>query len=180
MKTKLAAILALSLSVATVAPAAAGDRPAPHKPGPPLFGNPGAVAGPAFGMPGAGPARLVPLLLRSARLTPEQRVKARKIIERHRPTLRRLFGELRKAHEALAKRIFSTEELRSGELAPEINRIEDLRGRLMREGIDVILEVRALLTPEQRARVASAHEKLESLRRQMRELLGEGPLGPSD
>ena len=173
---------ALSLLVlATSASAADFHRSRRHAPppGPMLLADAGPMRGgvPGPAMPGAGPGRLLPLLLRSADLTADQKSQVRKIVESHRPAFRRLFTQLHAAHQALADRLFSEDDLRAGQLAPEVNRIADLRKRLMREGLDVVLEIRRILTSEQRKKVARTRTRLEELRREMKEILGEPPPG---
>ncbi|RMF22693.1 MAG: periplasmic heavy metal sensor [Deltaproteobacteria bacterium] len=182
MLKKIVVVSAVSLLFLSTGAFAAGPGRGPGHAPPPgagMFGGPGPMLGgmPGPGTPGAGPGRLLPLLLRSADLTAEQKAEVRKILDSHRPAFRRLFTQLRQAHQALAERLFTDGDLRAGQLAPEVNRVADLRKRLMREGLDVVLEVRRLLTPEQRKKVARTRAKLEELRREMHEILGEPPLG---
>ena len=146
------------------------------KPGPHFAGGPGGhMRGGFGGGPGMGhgPGRMLPILLKHADLTPEQQGKVNKIMESHRPAFRRLFEQLHEAHEALGDRMFSKAEISDGDLDADINKVMDLRGELMREGTQVMLEVRRILTPEQLEKVASTRKRLDEWRSEMRDLFGD-------
>ena len=121
---------------------------------------------------GGGPGRMLPVLLQSADLTEDQQRKVHEIMSSRQPNFRRLFGELHEAHEALGDRVFGDEKLADGDLDADMEKVMKLRGQLMREGTQVVLEVRRILTPEQLAKVESTRKRLEELRSEMRELFG--------
>lgn len=157
-----------------------GGKPGLHFTGGPRpgggFGGPGGhMRGGFGGGPGMGhgPGRMLPILLKHADLTPEQRGKVNEIMESHRPAFRRLFDQLHEAHEALGDRMFSKTEISDGDLDADINRVMDLRGQLMREGTEVMLEVRRILTAEQLEKVASTRKRLDEWRSEMRDLFGD-------
>ena len=54
---------------------------------------------------------------------------------------------------------------------PQLQRISQRRDQLARDSASAALEVRAVLTPEQLARVAQTKERLRQLREEMRQLM---------
>ena len=124
----------------------------------------------AGGMMGDGAGMLLPMILRGVDLTPEQEVRVREIMKTHRATFRPLFGELKKAHEAMAEKLFAPGEVRAEDLSAQLQRIAQLREQLMQEGLKVALEVRGVLTPEQLAKAGELKDRLEALHSEMRSL----------
>jgi len=123
------------------------------------------------GMLGDGPGMLLRPVLWGVKLTDEQQAQVRTIMAGHRETLRTLFVQLRGAHEALADKLFGEGEVQAEELTPLVGQITQLREQLLREGLKVVLEVRGVLTPEQRVRATSIKDQMRALRAQMRGLL---------
>ena len=131
---------------------------------------PGAGSGPG----GEGDATMMfPMLLRRLGLTPDQSRQVRDIMEKHRPKFQALFTEVRAANEAMASRLFSPGTVTAAELDPSIRQVASLREQLVREGANVALEIRTVLTPEQLAKAADIRQKLEALHTQMKQLLGD-------
>ncbi len=122
------------------------------------------------------PGAIVPLLLRQPDLTDAQRARIRAIMDEERGTLRGLFAELEQANEALAARLVAPGPIDAAGLQPDIERVAAARRKLMEHGLTTTLALRAVLTPEQLARVARTRVRLQELRREMRDLLG-GPDG---
>ena len=130
-------------------------------------------------MPLHGPGRgdagmLLPLLLRSANLTPEQDVKVREILAARRAASRTLVEQLRRAQEELADKLFAPGALKESDLQPQLQQIAQLREQLLREGTRVALEVRALLTPEQLSRAGQTKDRMRQLQEEMRQLWQSG------
>lgn len=109
-----------------------------------------------------GLSRLLPLLLRGVGLTPEQKQHVKRIIAARREPLELLFRQLQVANKDLARQFLVTGELRAEDLAPQVERIAHIREQLLWEGVKTLLEMRAVLTPEQRARAARLTEQLQS------------------
>ncbi len=122
------------------------------------------------GMMGDGPGMMLPLLLRGADLTPEQKTQVHHIMDTHRATFGTLFGQLRTAQGEVANKLFTSGELTAKDL-------EDLtlqpREQLLQEGLKTALEVRGVLTPEQLAKAAQRKARLQALHAEMRSLLEE-------
>jgi Spy/CpxP family protein refolding chaperone len=61
--------------------------------------------------------------------------------------------------------------VQAADLQPLLERINQLRDQLARGSATTALVVRAVLTPEQLARVAQTKERLSQLREEMRQLM---------
>jgi Spy/CpxP family protein refolding chaperone len=122
------------------------------------------------GMAGDGTGVALPLLLRGANLTAEQKAQVQQIMANHRTTLRDLFSQLRAAQDQMANKIFSTGKLQEADLAPQAQQIAQLRNQLADEGLRVVLEIRGVLTPEQLAKASQLKSQMQSLHSQMRSL----------
>jgi Spy/CpxP family protein refolding chaperone len=116
--------------------------------------------------------QLLPVLLKEIGLTSEQTQQVQQIIASHRETLQSLFGQLQTANAALANKLIVPEEVKAEELAPQVARITELREQLLLEGLQAVLEVRNVLTAEQRVKAVQLKEQLQALRRTTSGLLG--------
>ena len=140
----------------------------------------GAAAAMGQGMHGAGghggmmvgPGRMFPALLRNLDLTAEQQQQVRDILGAHRATFRQLTGQVRSANQAVLDRLLAPGSVTAKDLDAQMQQAAQARAKLMQEGIDVALQVRGVLTADQIAKAATIRQKMESLRAQMRELLG--------
>jgi Spy/CpxP family protein refolding chaperone len=110
-------------------------------------------------------------LLGALDLTAEQRRQVVAIRNKHEPALRELGRRVRAAREELAAKLFGPGEATEGDLGPQIERIARAQRRLLEEGLRVALEVRAVLTDEQRAKAARLRGRLRALRKEMQSLL---------
>lgn len=136
------------------------------------------MGGPMRGGFGPEPGTLLPMLIRKVGLTDTQRQQVKTILDGHRATFQTLVPRLRAAQQALDAKLVSTDPVTRDDLAPQIQRLADLRKQLMQEGVGVALEVRAVLTPEQLARAADLRSQMAALHEQMQKLVGEPPMGP--
>jgi len=121
-------------------------------------------------MAGDGTGIALPLLLRGANLTSDQKAQVQQIMANHRPTFRDLFSQLRAAQDQMANKLFSAGRLQEGDLAPQVQQIAQLRNQLAEEGLRVVLEIRGVLTPEQLAKASQLKSQMQSLHSQMRSL----------
>lgn len=110
------------------------------------------------------------LMIRSASLTPEQQAKVRAILSAHRSTARPLIEQLRAAQQELGAKLLAPGAVQTGDIQPLLLRISQLRDNLALDSAQAVLEVRAVLTPEQLARAAQTRERLKQLREEMRQL----------
>lgn len=129
------------------------------------------------GMRGEGTEMMLPMLLRGADLTAEQKAQVGKIMAAHRPTFQSLSKQLRAAQEEMADKLLGPGEMRAEDLTPLAQRVAQLREQLAQEGIKVALEVRGMLTPDQLAKATQVRKRMRELRGEMRSLMGENPGG---
>jgi len=145
------------------------------------FASTGAAAQPmGGGMRGGSfgpePGMMLPMLIRKVGLSDTQRQQVRTILNAHRPRFQTLFPQLRDAQQALEARLVSTDPVKAEDLAPQIQRVADLRKQVLQEGIAVAIEVRGVLSPEQLAHASDLHTQMGALREQMHKLMGEPPM----
>jgi Spy/CpxP family protein refolding chaperone len=120
-----------------------------------------------------GPGMLLPLVLKNIDLTDEQEKQVHEIMAAHRATFRTLFSELEATHKDLADKLFGPENVRVEDLTIQMQRMAQLRTQLMQEGLQVAIEVRELLTPEQLAKAAEIKDRMRALHTEMRGLFRE-------
>ena len=125
------------------------------------------------GMMGDGPGMMLPLLLRGADLTPEQKTQVHHIMDTHRATFQTLFGQLRTAQGEVTNKLFAPGEIKAEDLTSQVQQVTQLRGQLLQEGLKTALEVRGVLTPEQLAKAAQRKARMQALHAEMRSLLEE-------
>ncbi|HEY7652334.1 MAG TPA: periplasmic heavy metal sensor [Methylomirabilota bacterium] len=111
------------------------------------------------------------LMVRTAGLTPEQHAKVRAILTAHRAGMRSLVDQLRQAQQELGAKLLSPGQVQPADIQPQLQRIGQLRDQLAQGSAQAALDVRAVLTPEQLARVAQARERLKQLRDEMRQII---------
>ena len=124
------------------------------------------------GMAGDGTGIALPLLLRGANLTSDQKAQVQQIMANHRATFRDLFSQLRATQDQMSDKLFSTGRVQEADLAPQAQQIANLRNQLADEGLRVVLAIRGVLTPEQLAKASQLKSQMESLHSQMRSLWG--------
>lgn len=120
---------------------------------------------------GNGP--MLSVLVKGAGLSDAQRAQLRQIVSAHRPQFESLAGQFRAARQALDARLYGADPVTAADLEPAIQQIHQLRGQLMQESLQVALEIRAMLSPEQLAKAAHLRQRLSELQREIRSLVGE-------
>lgn len=115
---------------------------------------------------------MLPLLVKGASLTDAQQAQVKQIVESHRPQFQGLLNQLRTAREQLAEKLYAPGPVKAEDLAPLMQQIGQLRGQLTQEGLQVALEIRGVLTPEQLAKAGQTRRRFNELRAEMRGLLG--------
>lgn len=136
------------------------------------FGRP--PGGRDAGWERGGDAMSLPQLVRGVGLTEAQRAQIRQIVANHRPKFEALQRQLRAAREQLDEKLYAPGPVKAEDLAPLTQQIGKLREPLMQESLQVALEVRKVLTPEQLAKAKQRQQRLNELRTEMRKLLEEG------
>lgn len=111
------------------------------------------------------------LMIRAGNLTPDQQAKVRAILSAHRAATRPLIEQLRQAQQELGARLLAPGQVQTADIQPQLQRIGQLRDQLALDSAQAALEVRAVLTPEQLARVAQTKERLKQLREEMHQLM---------
>jgi Spy/CpxP family protein refolding chaperone len=105
-------------------------------------------------------------LFRAAGLTDEQKAQIKTIAQDHRPALRHLHRTLGTANQALTEAL-----LTAGDTTQAVEQITQLRGQLLAETVKMRQEMLAVLTQDQRARVAQLQGRLRALRAEQHNLL---------
>ncbi len=136
------------------------------------FGRP--PGGRDAGWERGGDAMSLPQLIRGVGLTEAQRSQIRQIVTSHRPKFEALQRQLRAAREQLDEKLYSPGPVKLEDLAPLTQQIGKLREPLMQESLQVALEVRKVLTPDQLAKAMRRRQRLNELRAEIRSLLEEG------
>jgi len=124
-------------------------------------GTPGTRFPPDGMPPGPSPhegGTMLPMLLRSVSLTPDQDVRVRQIIGKGRMETHALMEQLRQAEDRLADQIVTSGPLKLTDVQPHLDRISQLRQQLLQDAARVSLEIRAVLTPEQQQKVDALAE----------------------
>jgi Spy/CpxP family protein refolding chaperone len=131
--------------------------------------------GPGFGGGAVGPGGPagMPIRLLVRQMTPEQRRQVRGILAGSRAEMGGIAEQLRAAHDALADKMLGPGNVTDADVAPLVQRVATLHQQLVEKGARVMLQVRAVATPEQLAKAAQTKGKLRSLEQQMRDVLGE-------
>ena len=129
---------------------------------------------PAHAAPGRGGWQrgsfMSPFMLRSLGLTDAQRAQVRQVVMNHRPRFQELNRDLRDTRTQLNDRLLASAAVQPGELAPLTQRIGQLREQLSAESLQVALEIRNILTPEQIAKAADVRRRMNELRMEMHQL----------
>ena len=140
-----------------------------------LFASGSAVAQPSGrGGGGGGGGSLLPLMMRSANLTPEQDTKVKELVVARRTAARALSQQLRQSEDELAEKLLAPGSVNMADVQPQLQRIAQLREQLLRDSTQAALDIRGLLTPEQLARAAQTNTRMRQLQREMRQLWQEG------
>lgn len=110
-------------------------------------------------------------LLRGLDLTSEQKEQVRAIRTAHQQVLRDLGQQLREARENLATRLLTPGNVSAQDLTPQAQRITQLHEQAFQEKLQLLLEIRQLLTPEQLAKAGQIRSRMRSLHEEMRGLM---------
>ncbi len=119
---------------------------------------------------GGSGAMMLPLVLKHAQLTPEQTKQVESIMASDRQTLRSLSTQLEGANTQLTNKLFAPGTVQAADLAPQLQQIAQLRQQLMEQAVKTALSIRAVLTPEQLARVSQLNDRIQKLHAEMRSI----------
>jgi Spy/CpxP family protein refolding chaperone len=113
------------------------------------------------------------ILLEGVGLSDVQQAQVYQIVANHRPQVQSLVAQLRTAREALAARLSGPQPVLVGDLTLLVQQVDQLRGQLARERLQVAVEIRNVLTPDQLAATAEIRQWLAEVRAELRRLRGE-------
>jgi Spy/CpxP family protein refolding chaperone len=144
------------------------------------------IGGPGPDMMDGGPASGpdLPMFLRAANLRPDQHARAQKILDHNHAAFAHLFDQIHDSKGQLDEQLFAAGTVNKEAIEKSSKQLAQLQAQLADLELQTALQIRAILTPDQLSRVAEFHSKLESLHRQMHDLMqenmppGPGPLGP--
>lgn len=153
-------VLAMLFGTALVAAAPCAHAFGPGGGGPFMRGHGGPDG------PGGPPFRLL-----VAQMSPDQRVQVRQILRDERVQMRQIMKALHDAHEELADKSLAPGALTAADLAPTTQKIAAIHQQLLDHGVQVMLKIRALASPDQLAKAQATKQKLDALRAEMRTLL---------
>jgi Spy/CpxP family protein refolding chaperone len=120
-----------------------------------------------WAQPGRGQ---VPVLLKAAGVTDDQKAQIKAVVVAHRPTLRNLRGQLRAANQTLSDALLTT-----GDPTSTVQQISQVHGQLLAETVKMQQEMLGVLTPDQLTKVAQLQDQLRALRAERHNLLRGGP-----
>ncbi|HTK90119.1 MAG TPA: periplasmic heavy metal sensor [Verrucomicrobiae bacterium] len=112
----------------------------------------------------------LPLLIRAAKLTPEQDEKVRAILTNHRTVSRNTVEQLRRAQDELADKLLGAAPVQVADLQPLLKQIAALREQLLQDSAQIALEVRSVLTPEQLERAGQVRGRMKQLQSEMQQI----------
>ena len=116
-------------------------------------------------------------LLYKVGLTDDQKAQVKQILANHRTALRSWRSQLQMNREQLSDLLLGASPLTSDD--PQLQSLaqtaHDLRGKIAHEWLQAMVEVRAILRPDQLAQAAQIQEQLRALRKEMHSLLGNEP-----
>jgi Spy/CpxP family protein refolding chaperone len=110
-------------------------------------------------------------ILQSLGLTDAQKAQVHQVFVNHRPQLSALRAQLRAAEHQLGDKLYGPTPPAPADLAP----VNQLRAQLAQERLQVALDIRNVLRPDQLAKAAQVRQQLDALRSQMKTLLNPGP-----
>ncbi len=137
---------------------------------------------PRGGIGGPPAPPLVPpfmLALRSANLTSEQQTKLREILDSSRPESESMLKELHSIHQQIADKLLSSGTVTESDLAPLTRRAGQLEEKMQQQSIATALKIRAILTPEQLAKMSTFNQRMSSIHSQIEALMG-GKMAPPE
>jgi Spy/CpxP family protein refolding chaperone len=110
-------------------------------------------------------------ILHSLNLTDAQKEQAHRIEHAAWGQARPIMEQMHAVHEQMASALLGSGAVSAEQLAPLLTQEEQYRTQLDQIHLNAMVQVRALLTPEQVGQAAATHQKLEALHEQERAVL---------
>ena len=105
-------------------------------------------------------------LLHSLNLSDAQKEQARTIEKAGWAQAKPIMEQMHSVHEQMATALLTSGPVTAEQLAPMVTQEEQLKSQLDQIHLNALVQIRALLTPEQIAQAAATHSKLEALHEQ--------------
>jgi len=161
--TLVSIVAGLLLAYPALGQAGMDATPMPHSHG---------AMGAHMGMGGMGGDSHFMMLLKSANLTSAQHAQVREILQNERAQMKPVYQGIHAVHEQLAAKLLHPGAVSAADLAPIEQKAVRYQEQIDRDMIETALAIRNVLTPEQIARLAQVHQKLQNLHAQIRSLMG--------
>lgn len=117
--------------------------------------------------------------LRAANLTSDQQTQVDRILGASHLQVEPLFRKLHAIHEQIATKLLGAGPVSAADLKPLTQQAGQIHQQIRDQEIDTALKIRAILKPDQLARVAALNEKLRALHEQIEGLMHGGGPGAS-
>ncbi len=108
--------------------------------------------------------------LRAANLTADQKTKIHETFKANWEQKEALVRQLKSIHEQVDAKLLGPGAVTAKDIAPLQAQEQKIREQLGQQNLDTVLKIRGMLTPDQLKRMSEVHQKLASLREQMRAL----------
>src|SRR5262249_55045679 len=109
---------------------------------------------------GDGPGMLIPLVLQAAHLDDEQRTEAVQLVEAEGAAIRERLKQIARLDVELSRLMFATHrQPTQAQLSPIIKRMARLRQEIVDREVVILMRVRSILKPEQRAAVTAMDDQ---------------------
>lgn len=118
-----------------------------------------------------GPMGELRMFLRVADLTADQKAKVHELRRASRQHARPLVEQLRALREQIADKLAGPGAVAPSDLASLQQQAASIVEQLGQQRVQVALQIRALLTPEQLAKVSDTYQKMKALKAEMRSLV---------
>jgi len=122
------------------------------------------------------PPMIIPPLLmgmQAAHLTADQQNQLNQILQSNRLQTAPLIQQLESVHEQIANRLLAPGTVSASDLAPLEEQAAQLNAQIQQKALNASLQIRAILTPDEVARMAQFHQKMSALQEQMKSLMNE-------
>jgi ferredoxin-NADP reductase len=125
------------------------------------------------GFPPPLPVIIPPLLMgmQAAHLTADQQNQVNQILRSNRSQTAPLVQQLQSIHEQIADKLLATGTV--SDLAPLEDQAARLDAQIQQQALNASVQIRAILTSDQVARMAQFHQKMAALQAQMESLMSE-------
>jgi periplasmic protein CpxP/Spy len=110
-------------------------------------------------------------ILHSLNLTDAQKEQAKTIEKAAWAQAKPIMEQMHATHEQLANAVLASGTVTADQLSPMVTQEEQYRTQLDQIHLNTVLQIRALLTPEQITQAAATHQKLEALHEQEHEVV---------